>query len=1172
MGLFSTINITSNSAIPLQFSGAHMNDDDNAIGCDVRNVCNTQEPWREQGRQLYQLAFDATDDSHRASPSLRKALCDIFLEVISTVRLPNLSRVATLSDQNVVVPYDRQNEIGSTSWHDFLPRDPIRFPAAAAVPIPAGGNQVEPRELAATNRLVEIFLKEKKYLSEANSHISIDDLLKAAVNLLEKDLATKISRRDLARCIQNSLNLYGGSEGEFMPASVQNVIIRNWMVQNVFGASIEHTIIKIAADHTPLFSLTGKHILDSLSKVYAASTDPTVGDWIWTHVILEEVPILRFKSHDVEHLKPHDFEWGQIHAGLHLAASAQQDMKNIALEDALVLGQSLLAQIKKGIGVDDYSRFFKLPSLIRYVQTRPDVMQNRNGSDIGDLAASALADYLTAHNSFLEQNHPASRFQRLFNHYKTRSQLAQEMINDRCPEMKVATYLNLRFGDGSYCSKDTQRPFLPNINTIYQEQINDIASAHEVLDHLLMTVAWDELPKEERQFIHAAEIKQVSAQFSARDKVHGIAGASQPEMRKSLTLVVGGVEFFSARNALGKEQIYALKNDPARGGYHVIRVDRNRSDYEHFLTADQMQRVDADFKLLINPLEGTLKIERQELETLIEKIAMKHQQAFKQQLYDYGYSRTDLEHASDFLLSLIPFYSCIHDAKAGHAAQAALTCGIDVMLLIPLLGQLSSSSIKIGQAVAKGGLIAARNVAAEMAAGNTLKTTIAQSGRAFSEHVLAPAAQAISKKEITAAGIAALRVADPGIALSWTIGRAGVGSFVRHCSPMLGNLPRLNKILPHLKKSISTLPQSLAPDAYTFGRIPGLNKEISVIKTGLVTATGVDIYVWVDIKTGMRAGHKYVRSDDGVLSPVAITPLQRVENILDQGLGGKGAPKTAATWAKNNNELAASSSAGTARQAHIDAISQTRAANQVMSKQEIMNARMSIANEVSEYVRKTYYKAPNFKSSNKLRTQIDESLENARLTKANEELARLYKQYDTMPEQKLENIKLSKAHNCGELSYLAANFLSVQQMRAVQIVDVHSFIQGGAHAFAAILPDHFPTTQLGFKMGRNMDKWSSDILIVDPWANIVCPAPEYNKLFKIKMDEWYAKGKEIFISDNEGKTYLIPANNPGWLVAIKSGDKKISFIPPDLRAHAERTHRFKGNLAQQKSKHLPDTG
>jgi len=1169
MELSTTNNCTNDRTIPPQFSSANINDDDHAIGIDVGNVCNTQEQWRAQGRQLHQLAFELTDDRPPSLPSLRKVICDIFLEVASMVHLPNLGKVDQLSNENAAAPYGRQNEIGAECRHDFLPQDPLRFPAAEALPMRAGGDLLEQSELAATNRQVQNFLQDKNLLNKVRPHFSSGDLLKATIELLEKDRASKIDRRDLARCIQNSLGLYGGSEGEFMRASTQNVIIRNWVAQNIFGASIEQTITRMAADHAPLFSLTGKNIQDSLSKVYAASTDPVVGDWVWKHVVLEEVPILRFASHDVEHLKPHDFEWGQIHAGLQLAASAQQDMKNIALEDALVLGQSLLAQIKEGIEVDDYSRFFKLPSLIRYVQTHSYVMQNRIDSDIGDLESSALTNYVTEHDSFLEQNHPASRFQRLFNHYKTRPQLAQEMINDRCPERKLETYLNLRFGEGSYCGKDTQRHFLPNINTIYQEQINDIANAHEVLDHLLMTVAWDELPKEDRQFIHAAEIKQASAQFSARDKIRGIPGASQPEMRKSLTLALAGVEFFSAHNAAGKEQIYSLKNDQTHGGYHVKRVDRNRSDYEHFLTADQAQRLDADFQLLIHPLEGTLKTERQELGILIEKVALQHQQTFKQQLHDYGYSRTGLEQASDFLLSLIPFYSCINDVKAGRAAQAALACSIDAMLLIPLLGQVSSPSIKIGQAVAKGGLIAARNVAAEMAAGSSLKALIAQSGRTFSQHVLAPAAQAISKKEIRAAGIAALRVVDPGIELSWTIGRAGVDSFIRYSSSMLDNLPRLNKILPHLKKSMATLPQSLAPDTYTFGRIPGLNKEITVIKTGHVTPAGMDIYVWVDINTGMRSGHKYVRSEDGTLRPASLNFSERLKKIREHGLGGKKDPSLAGKWTKIDNELAASSSADTARQTQIGVISQSRPANQALSKQELMTARMSIANEVLNHVRETYYKAPNLKSSNKFKTQIEAQQEHARIAKAGEELAKLYKKYETMPEHKLENIKLSKAHNCGELSYLAANFLSLQKMRAVQIRITTPDVIEGAHAFAAILPNHFEGNEIGYDMGVDMNTWSEDIVIVDPWLNIACPAPEFNALFKKKMKQWYLEGKKIIVSYKSGDILEIPAISPKWTHAVKNGAKNINYIAPDLRSQAENALSLKGSLPQEQSQYLP---
>lgn len=1173
MEVSAIIHSISDKASQAQFNPASMNH--NAIGSNIGKICNTQEQWKKEGEWLYQLALKPVAESHRPRPSLRGALCDFILMVASTVRPPKLGTVARLNEQNVALPYSGESTIGPGHWHTFLPQDPLRFLAAEAVPMRVGDNQDDQSELAVTNRQAAHLLKEKKFLSQGPPHLPIGDLLKAAVEFLKNDGASKMSRQDLARCIQNSQGLYGGSEGECMSAWTQNAIIRNWMAQNIFGASIEHTIVKIAADHTPLFSFTGKHLLDSLNRVYAASTDPVVGDWIWTHVIVVEVPILRFKSQDVEHLKPHDFEWGLIHAGLRLDAIAKQEVSHIAIEDALVLGQSLLAQIKEGIEVDDYHQFFKLPSLIRYVQTHPYMMPNRIGKDIDDLESAALLDYATAHASYLKYNHPASNLQRLFNQYKTRRQLAQEIILDRCPGMKVETYLNLRFGDGTYCGKDPQQAFLPNINTMYQEQVIAIAHAYEIVDHLLMTAAWDQLPKKDRQFIHAAEIKQVSAQFSARDKIRGIAGASRPEMRKSLTLVLAGVELYSAHNAIGKEQVYSLLNPAERGGYDVNRVDRNRSYYKDFLTEDQLARLDQDFKLLIYLIGETLKTKSQEQTTMIEKIAFKHTEAFRQQLYDFGYSRTGLEEVSDFMLSLIPFYSCINDVKAGRAEQAALACGFDAVLLIPLFGQLSSSSIKIGQAVAKGGLIAARNVAAEMAAGHSLKATLVQGGRTLAQQMLVPAAQAISKKEITATGIAALRVVDPGIELSWTIGKAGIDRFIRHSSAMLDNLPRLKKILPHLQKAMPNLPQSLAPDAYTFGRIAGLTKDISVIKTEFVTPAGEAIFVRVDVKTGIRSGYKYTRSDDGALRAVTLTLPERLKNIREHGFGGKGGPNMAGQWAKIDKELASSSSAGTAQQTPIGAISQSGSASQALSQQEVMTARMSIANEVLTFVRETYYKTPKFKSSNKLRTRFGEPRELAleRRQKAQDELSKSYesyKKYIDNPTQKLKTIKFGKAHNCGELSYLAAHALASQKMRAVQIDIASPAISGGAHAFAAVLPDNFRGNALGYNMGANMDQWSKDILIVDPWSNIACPAPEFNALFEEKMNQWHAKGKKILVNYKElGGGLEIPANRQEWIDIVKKGKKSIFYIAPDLRSQADSTQFFKGRLSQETSKFLP---
>lgn len=195
-----------------------------------------------------------------------------------------------------------------------------------------------------------------------------------------------------------------------------------------------------------------------------------------------------------------------------------------------------------------------------------------------------------------------------------------------------------------------------------------------------------------------------------------------------------------------------------------------------------------------------------------------------------------------------------------------------------------------------------------------------------------------------------------------------------------------------------------------------------------------------------------------------------------------------------------------------------------------LETKRAIAQVVLEDVRNLYYKHPNLKSCNKIRLHAERDSEIRRVCEAANQMGELYKNYT------LDNIKKSKAHNCGELSRLAVDMLLKNNLKAVKIGIVGVV---GTHAFAAVLPPSHPD-YMGFDMGSDMSKWSEDIIICDPWCNISCSAPYFNDFFSKKMDKWVADGKILANSYGGYKEYL--ANNEDWVRDVVSGEKKIDFV------------------------------
>ena len=102
----------------------------------------------------------------------------------------------------------------------------------------------------------------------------------------------------------------------------------------------------------------------------------------------------------------------------------------------------------------------------------------------------------------------------------------------------------------------------------------------------------------------------------------------------------------------------------------------------------------------------------------------------------------------------------------------------------------------------------------------------------------------------------------------------------------------------------------------------------------------------------------------------------------------------------------------------------------------------------------------------------------------------------------LGDVVASEAGNCSAYSLLAQAFiLATTAYDAGRVV----LEDPGDHVFVIMsMPKELPRSP-----DKDMTKWSKEIWVCDPWANIVCEAPKYYDAFKTKMDKWAKEGKRI---------------------------------------------------------------
>jgi hypothetical protein len=188
---------------------------------------------------------------------------------------------------------------------------------------------------------------------------------------------------------------------------------------------------------------------------------------------------------------------------------------------------------------------------------------------------------------------------------------------------------------------------------------------------------------------------------------------------------------------------------------------------------------------------------------------------------------------------------------------------------------------------------------------------------------------------------------------------------------------------------------------------------------------------------------------------------------------------------------------------------------------ETSEGRLRYGKGVLEDVRRVY-KDSEFKASNKIRAGLDSVQEEERIKKAVAETDKVFAQF-TNVSKATELASKAQGHNCYTLSLLALDKLKSQGVES-------RMLSTTAHACVAM--GSIPKG----KLPEDMRQWPSDIGICDPWANIICAAPDYPNLFEAKMAKWKEAGKVLIDGDNK----RIAPDDPNWMTEVLRAPRMIS--------------------------------
>ncbi|XBS68815.1 hypothetical protein ABK905_19895 [Acerihabitans sp. KWT182] len=362
-----------------------------------------------------------------------------------------------------------------------------------------------------------------KDIDESNAG---SNLVRQAISYLAED---EKHRHDLARTLLNPVAYYGGGEEEAIPDNVAAMVVRRWIHFNWLNDTFENFFIELLCRHQDLGSVTLSSLGTGLKKVLRDYTDDILEEdgaegnrvfaerlWAWT--IVPELPVLAYwQAPPYENFRLVDFDLGEAQAGLIFGRQSGIDISMISFEEAVELGKFVQVQVEENLAPVQWLLFYQLPALAKFIASRNGSYQGF--SYYANTVYDALNYYFEEKDRYVEANNPFKVLAVAMANYKSRTTLAEEIVNKSCPSVSASEYLLKitptcpeplinhdddhipvsyilhRAGgpDPALLYFYPDRPgnvILPNIDDVFVAQNNAIAEKYSVVERLLLSQAW----------------------------------------------------------------------------------------------------------------------------------------------------------------------------------------------------------------------------------------------------------------------------------------------------------------------------------------------------------------------------------------------------------------------------------------------------------------------------------------------------------------------------------------------------------------------------------------------------------------------------------------------------------------------------------------------------------
>ncbi|MGP3593790.1 hypothetical protein [Vagococcus sp. WN89Y] len=815
---------------------------------------------------------------------------DTYSHFVDNIALPALlSQSQPAHNQNIIKTPKALRHHRSVT----LLAEPVKNSAPPLSPTDRISKRSEPETLTEKqNKILDTWLLENNLKPDSNHKFE-------RLNCIARYMAENIidNTTEIARLLLLASNSYGAEEHEILTDSRKWAVIAEYFHHVILGASLEEWLLKqiqqIKNQENYLYHHENlqRAFTNKLNAFSGGETlSSTSRKFYQNHILINLLPTFMLQPSleaqaELAKMDISKTQWGLIHAGARLLNYAGSEFRTLNINDLAEIGITLDILIRQGIIPQEYVDFFFLPALIHYASTEESLVArheliHQNMPQIITRYFEHIAKWANKHN-------PIAQLSDLVKNWKSRRELAQEILSEKnIPLTLLNSYMN-QHSATIYHYPNGASINIPNIDEVFDLQNQKIEKVAREADSIVLPQAFNALSQASQAFIANASINRVTAKFTAEKAIHGVP------LSKSVKMGIdhsGALEYpipdqYDLLQCIndGEERIYILQTQ-ASGEYSIFHANTLREDM--FWLLDDIPPggiTDYDLKMTF---DRQLKSKEEAPAKLIDKLATLHSSRLRRALEQQGYQKTPDEHLRDFILSLIPFYTCISEAINGDSEAATTACMMDIVSLLPLAGITVKTGFRFGTALAKSTTLALTWSARQA----TLKTMLKQAGQIYIKQ-FPDISVTISPSVMQRMGVIFLRGIDPGVELL----TQGMLKGTKALEKAISHLQEKGRGLTDLAKSLKKLIRRPVPQMdikkYSTQTLFSKrhNREVDLAAIG--KQSGKQIWVQFNSESGELFGRKYFINSQGMLEPAPYSAKKRFKSLQTEGLGGKGAIK-----------------------------------------------------------------------------------------------------------------------------------------------------------------------------------------------------------------------------------------------------------------------------------------